>query len=67
MRRAEGVEARLAASEALHSALLGALAALPPATTEAAASQRMSLQDELIGTWTRVQTEARRLREVEVR
>ncbi len=67
VRDAETLDQRVAASASLHQALLDAIEALPPATNEAQAIQRMALQDELVGTWTRVQTEARRLREAQVR
>jgi hypothetical protein len=57
------VEERMRASEALGAELAKRLGALPPATTDAAAQQRLSLQHELSGAQNRITVERRRYEE----
>lgn len=65
VREGSTLEDRLAASAELSTAMATQIAALPPATTEADATLRLQLSDELAGSQNRVTVELRRYREAE--
>lgn len=59
------LEERLAASAELSTAMATQIAALPPPATDAEATLRLQLSDEVAGSQNRVTTELRRYREAE--
>lgn len=65
VRDAPDLQARLAAADALTSAMATQLGQLPPAATPAEATARLNLQDELTGSQNRVTIELRRYNEAE--
>lgn len=56
---AEGAAAELRASEALHTAMAEVLGELPPPTSSFQEQQRLDLQNEVIGTWSRLEIASR--------
>ncbi len=67
VRDAPDLQARLAAADALSAAMARQLGQLPAATTDAEATARLNLQDEITGGQNRVTVELRRYNEAEAR